>query len=75
MSQRWEVVATRYDAEKLRIVGARNTPSLTDRASQAMPADPGRSSHETTGPRPNPTDPHPQLDDRSDPDRPTGTGS
>jgi hypothetical protein len=62
MSQRWEAVAARYDAEKLRIVGAMNAPSVTDHASQAMPADPGQS-----------TEPYPQPDDGGD--KPTGTGS
>jgi Conserved TM helix len=62
MSQRWEAVAARYDAEKLRIVGAMNAPSLTDQASQAMPADPGQ-----------PTEPYPQPADGGD--HPTGTGS
>ena len=61
MSQRWEAVAARYDAEKLRIVGAMNTPSLTDQASPAMPVDPGRSA-----------EPYPQPDDGGD--HPTGTG-
>jgi Conserved TM helix len=73
MSQRWEAVATRYDAEKLRIVGAINTPSLTDQASQAIPADPGRLSHETPGTHPQPTEPSPQPDDGGD--DPTSTGS
>jgi hypothetical protein len=73
MSQRWETVAARYDAEKLRIVGARDTLSPTDQASQAIPADPDRPSHETPGAHPQPTAPSPQLDDGGD--HPTGTGS
>lgn len=73
MSQRWEAAAARYDAEKMRILGARNTQSLTDQPSQAMPADPGVSSHETTGTRQRPTEPYPQPDDRGD--HPTGTSS
>jgi len=66
MSQRWEAAAARYDAEKLRIVGARNTPSLTDEVSQAMTADPGRPSHGATGTRPQATEPYPQPDDGGD---------
>jgi Conserved TM helix len=62
MSQRWEAVAARYDTEKVRIAGAMNAPSLTDQASQAMPADPGQ-----------PTEPYPQSDNGGD--HPTGTGS
>jgi len=62
MSQRWEAVAARYDAEKLRIAAAMSTPSLTDQASQAMPADPGR-----------PAEPYAQPDDGGD--LPTGTGT
>jgi Conserved TM helix len=73
MSQRWEAVAARYDAEKLRIVDARNTPSLTDQASQAIPADPGRSSSGAAGTRPQPTEPYAQPDDGDD--HPAGTGS
>lgn len=73
MSGRWEAVAARYDEEKLRIVAARNTPRLTDQASQATPADPGPSSHGATGTRPQPTEPSPQPDDEGD--HPTGTGS
>ena len=66
MSQRWEAAAARYDTEKLRIVGARNTPSLTDQASQAVPADPGRSSSGAPGTRQQPAEPHPQPDDGGD---------
>jgi Conserved TM helix len=73
MSQRWEAAASRYDAEKLHIIAARNTPLLTDQATQAMPADPGHSSHGATGTQPQPTGPHPQPDNRDD--NPTGTGS
>jgi hypothetical protein len=74
MSHRWEAVAARYDAEKLRIVGARNALSPTDQASQAIPADPGRrQSHETPGAHQEPTEPSPRPDDGSD--RPAGTGS
>jgi Conserved TM helix len=73
MSQRWEAVAARYDAEKLRILDARNTPSLTDQASQDMPADPGRSPYGATGTRPQSTEPYLQPDDGGD--HPTGTGS
>ena len=72
MSQRWEAAAARYDTEKLRIVGARNTPSLTDQASPAIPADPGRSSSGATGTRPQ-TDAYPRPDDGGD--HPAGTGS
>lgn len=60
MSQRWEAVATRYDTEKLRIVAAMNTRSLTDQANRAMPADTGQLA-----------EPHPQPDDGGD--HPTGT--
>jgi len=73
MSQRWEAAAARYDTEKLRIVGARNTPSLTDQASPAIPADPGRSSSGATGTHPQPTETYPQPDDGGD--HPAGTGS
>ena len=73
MSQRWEAAAARYDTEKLRIVGARNTPSLTDQASPAIPADPGRSSSGATGTRAQPTETYPQPDDGGD--HPAGTGS
>ena len=62
MSQRWEAVAARYDAEKLRIVGAINAPSVTDRASQAMP-DPGQ-----------PTEPYPQPADGGDDSMPRHPG-
>jgi len=73
MSQRWEAAAARFDAEMLRIAAARNAPSLTDQASQAMPADPGRSSCGATGTGPQPAEPYPQADDGGD--HPTGTGS
>ena len=73
MSQRWEAVAARYDSEKLRIVDARNTPSLTDQASQAIPADPGRSSSGAAGSRPQPAEPDAQPDDGGD--HPAGAGS
>jgi hypothetical protein len=49
------------------------TPSLTDQASQATPADTGRSSHGAAGTPPHPAEPHSQPDDRGD--DPTGTGS
>jgi len=73
MSERWEAAAARFDAEIVRISAARNAPSLTDQASQAMPADPGRSSHGATRTGPQPTEPHPEPDDGGD--HPTGTGS
>ena len=73
MSQRWEAVAARYDAAKLRIVGGRNTLSLTGQASRAVPADPGGPAQETAGLRPQPTEPFPQPDD--DGDDPADTGS
>src|SRR6516165_6864338 len=74
MSQRWEAVAARYDTERLRIAAARNAPRITDQASQAVPADPGRrQSHETPGAHQEPTEPSPRPDDGSD--RPAGTGS
>jgi hypothetical protein len=73
MSQRWEAAAARFDAEMLRLTAVRNAPSLTDQASQAMPADPGRSSDGTTGTHPAPAEPHPQPDD--DGDHPTGAAS
>ena len=73
MSQRWEAAAARFDAEMVRLTAARNAPSLTDQASQAIPADPGRSSSGATGTRPAPAEPRPQPDD--DGDHPTGTGS
>jgi hypothetical protein len=73
MSQRWETAAGRFDAEMLRITAVRNAPSLADQASQALPADPGRSSHETTGTRPPSAEPHPQPHDEGD--HPTGAGS
>ena len=72
MSQRWEAAAARFDAEMVRLTAARNAPSLTDQASQAIPADPGRSSSGATGTRPAPAEPRPQPDD--DGDHPTGTG-
>jgi hypothetical protein len=73
MSQRWEAAAARFDAEVLRLAAARNAPSLTDQASQAIPADPGRSSRQATGTRQASAEPHPQPDDEGD--HPTGTGS
>ena len=73
MSQRWETAAARFDAEMLRITAVRNAPSLADQASQALPADPGRSSHGTTGTRPPSAEPHPQPHDEGD--HPTGAGS
>jgi len=72
MSQRWEAAAARFDTEMVRLTAARNAPSLTDQASQAIPADPGRSSSGATGTRPAPAEPRPQPDD--DGDHPTGTG-
>jgi hypothetical protein len=72
MSQRWEVAAARFDAEMLRLSAVRNAPSLTDQASQAVPADPSRSSYGTTGTSPPSAEPHPQPDDGDDP---TGAGS
>jgi hypothetical protein len=66
MSQRWEAVAARYDTEKLRIAAARNAPRLTDQASQAVPADPGRSSSGAPGTRQQPAEPHSQPDDGGD---------
>ncbi len=57
MSQRWEAVAARYDAEKPRIAAsARNAPSVTDQARQAMPDDVS-SSYGATAVRP-PADPY-----------------
>ncbi len=42
MSQRWEAVADRYDQEKPRIAeAARNAPSITSQARQAVPDDTG----------------------------------
>jgi hypothetical protein len=73
MSGRWEAAAARFDAEMLRIAAARNAPSLTGQASQAMPADPGRSPHGATGAGPQPAEPYPQPDD--DGDHPTAPGS
>ena len=73
MSQRWEAAAARFDAEMVRLTAARNAPSLTDQASQAIPADPGRSSSGATGTRPAPAEPYPHPDDEGD--HPTGTGS
>ena len=73
MSQRWEAAAARFDAEMVRLTAARNAPSLTDQASQAIPADPGRSSSGATGTRPAPAEPYPQPDDEGD--HPTGPGS
>jgi len=73
MSQRWEAAAARFDAEMVRVTAARNAPGLTGQTSQAVPADPGRSSHGATGTRPAPAEPHPQPDDEGD--HPTGTGS
>ena len=73
MSERWEAAAARFDAEIVRISAARNAPSLTDQASQAMPADPGRPSHGATGTPPQPTEPYPQPADGGD--HPTGTDS
>jgi hypothetical protein len=72
MSQRWEAAAARFDAEMVRIT-AMNAPSLTDQASPAMPADPGRSSHEAPGTRTAPAEPYPQPDDKGD--HPTGSGN
>jgi len=73
MSQRWEAAAARFDAEMVRITAARNAPSLTDQASQAMPADPGRSSHEAPGTRTALAEPYPQSDDKGD--HPTASGN
>jgi hypothetical protein len=64
MSQRWEAVAERYDAEKPRIAAAAsNAPSLRDQARQAMPDD-GRTSHGgATATRAQPAaDPYRRLD-------------
>ncbi len=50
MSQRWENVAARYDDEKPRIAAAaRNAPSITDQARQAMPDNTGSPSYGATG--------------------------
>jgi hypothetical protein len=73
MSQRWETAAARFDAEMLRVTAARNAPSLTDQASQAISADPGRSSSGATSTRPARAEPSSQPDDEGD--HPTGTGS
>jgi hypothetical protein len=73
MSQRWEAASARFDAEMARLATARNAPSLTGQASQAMPANPGRSTHEAAGAGPQPTEPNPQPDDGGD--HPAGTGS
>ena len=73
MSQRWEAAAARFDAEMVRVTAARNAPGLTGQTSQAVPADPGRSSHGATGTRPAPAEPYPQPDDEGD--HPTGPGS
>lgn len=73
MSQRWEAAAARFDAEMVRITAARNAPSLTDQAGQAMPTDPGRSSFGATGTGPAAAEPYPPPDDEGD--HPTGTGS
>ena len=62
-----------YDDEMVRLTAARNAPSPTGQAGQAMPADPGRPSHEATGTRPAPAEPPPPPDDEGD--HPTGTGS
>jgi Conserved TM helix len=65
MSQRWEAVADRYDAEKPRIAAAAsNAPSLRDQARQAMPGD-GSTHHggaTATGTQPA-ADPYRRLDD------------
>ena len=73
MSQRWEAASARFDAEVLRIAAARNAPSLTSQASQAMPADPGHSSRRATGTGPQPAEPSAQPDGGGD--HPAGTGS
>ena len=73
MSQRWEAAAARFDDEMERLTAARNAPGLTGQTSQAVPADPGRSSHGATATGPAPAEPHPQPDGEGD--RPTGTGS
>jgi len=73
MSQRWEAAAARFDAEMVRVTAARNAPGLTGQTSQAVPADPGRSSHGATGTRPAPAEPYPQPDDEGN--HPTGPGS
>jgi len=73
MSQRWEAAAARFDAEMVRLSAVRNAPSLTDQASPAIPADPGRSSHRATSTRPAPAGPSPQPDD--DGGHPTGKDS
>ena len=72
MSQRWEAASARFDAEVLRIAAARNAPSLTSQASQAMPADPGHSSRRATGTGPQPAEPSAQPDGGGD--HPAGTG-
>lgn len=72
MSQRWEAAAARYDAEKPRIAAAaRNAPSLTAQARQAMPDDFTRPSYGATAARPQPTEPY-RPGDR--PDYPADTG-
>jgi hypothetical protein len=73
MSQRWEAAAARFDAEMLRLTAARSAPSLTDQASQAMPADPGRSAQGAADTLPASAGPSPQPDDEDD--HPAGTGS
>jgi hypothetical protein len=73
MSQRWEAASARFDAEVLRLAAARNAPSLTGQASQAMPGDPGRSSHGATGTGPASAEPYPQPDDGGG--HPIDTGS
>ena len=61
------------DAYPPAFAAARNARGLTDQASQAMPADPGRPSYEATGTPPQPTEPSSQPDDGGD--YPAGTGS
>jgi hypothetical protein len=73
MSGRWEAASARFDEEVLRLAAARNAPSLTGQASQAVPADPGRPSHGATGTGQQQAEPYSQPDDESD--HPTGPGS
>jgi hypothetical protein len=65
MSQRWEAVADRYDAEKPRIAAAAsNAPSLRDQARQAMPDDRSSSHGGATATRAQPAaDPYRRPDD------------
>jgi len=62
MSQRWEAVADRYDQEKPRIAAAaRNAPSVSEQARQAVPDDMSSGSYGgATATRPRPADPYPR---------------